>query len=379
MAAQGTEDMPTPVAQKPGPVRDDDDTVRKIPLRNIDKVIVAYAYVDAADFDAVDAYKWHRAAYDSNTYAKSDTFLHAFILGAAPEGMVIDHWNGDGLDNRRCNLRFACRSANSHNRKKRAGTSSQYIGVSKSGLLWVAQLKGKYLGTFKLEVHAAYMYDLAAIEAYGDHANTNGVAKPDDWERPVIKVRSAGERKCRASRKVVTLSEVTRTDDGHAYVMAQNERILVSDEDWPTLMKHTWTFSRYASTTIDGKPIRMHKLLMGNKRGFKVDHINKNPRDNRRSNLRWATSSDNRQNVGPKEGYKYRGYQFHTNGYTAKIGFNAKIHYLGRYRTEELAALTYNYAARHFYGEHAYQNDLPDDPGYVWDQDKLRLVPRATA
>jgi HNH endonuclease len=376
MAALGTEEM-TPAAQNPGPVRDDDESVRKIPLRNMKREVVAHAYVDAADFDKVNALKWHRAVFENNTYANGSMFMHTFIMGSPPENMVIDHWNGDGLDNRRCNLRFACRSLNSHNKKKRAGTSSRFKGVSKNGLLWSAELKGRKLGLFKDEVHAAYMYDLAAIEEYGEHANINGVKKPADWKLPV--------KRPRAPKKTVSvkvdkdMSDVTRTADGHAYVMAKNERILVSDSDWPVVAKYTWTFGRYASTRIDGKPMRMHKLLMGDKRGYKVDHINNNRYDNRRCNLRWATSSENKQNVRPREGYKYRGYQFQCNGYAAKITVKRKYHYIGRYRTEELAAIAYNYAARHFYGEHAYQNDLPDDPGYVWDLDKFRLVPRTAA
>lgn len=370
MEARGTDAM-TVLAQKPGPVRDDDDNVRKIPLRNMKRDIVGYAYVDADDFERVDSFKWHMCAVASHTYAKSHMLMHKFVLGEPPEGKVIDHWNGDCLDNRRCNLRFASRSVNSHNRKKRKGASSSFFGVSKKGRLWIAQMRGRQLGSFELEIHAAYMYDLAAIDVYGEFANVNGVPEPEGWRLPEPK--KIIQRRVKEPVLNDAL-EITRTEDGVAYVVARGTRVLVSDEDWHTVQTRTWSINRYPSTNINGARIRMHKLLMGDRKGFKVDHINGDKCDNRRTNLRWATASENGQNVGPRNGSTGRGYQFHTNGCTAKITSNGKYHYLGRYKNVEHAMLAYNHAARQLFGEHAYQNDVAEDPEYFWDQEKMRLL-----
>lgn len=424
MAAQGTEGMTTPVAQKPGPVRDDDDTVRKIPLRNKKREVVAYAYVDAADFEAVNAYgKWSRRVKESNEYAVSNCMsLHTFIMGTPPAKMVIDHWNGNGLDNRRCNLRFATRSLNKHNMKKVAGTVSRYVGVRPRDGKWQARIGGKHLGTFDTEIHAAYAYDVAAIEIHGPGANTNGVPKPDGWVTPEFRKHDAkgvklmnkmyharfknaetgimeelGAFKTReAARAVYNKREaefnvafakahaakpITKNADGIAYLMAGNVEVLVSDEDWHEVTKHKWSCGKmYPITTISGEPIRMHKFLMGEKPGFIADHRNGVKSDNRRSNLRWADSFLNGHNQKSRGGKLYKGtMKYGKNRFTAQIVVKRVRYVLGDYPTEVLAALSYNYAARHFYGEHAYQNDLPDDPGYVWDLDKFRLVPRAAA
>jgi hypothetical protein len=91
----------------------------------------------------------------------------------------VDHWNRDGLRNTRRNLRLATRSQNNANRRKQAGCSSGYRGVSwsKHASKWKAQISidGKvcFLGYFASEVRAALAYDTAARERFGEFANCN--------------------------------------------------------------------------------------------------------------------------------------------------------------------------------------------------------------
>jgi hypothetical protein len=110
-----------------------------------------------------------------------DILMHREISKAAP-GTMVDHKDGDGLNNRRSNLRLATDSQNQWNRKsKRAGTYSRYKGVSwyKAYGTWMAEIckdgVRTYLGQFASEVEAAKAYDRAALEAFGEFAHVNGL------------------------------------------------------------------------------------------------------------------------------------------------------------------------------------------------------------
>jgi hypothetical protein len=97
----------------------------------------------------------------------------------APKGLLVDHRNLNGLDNRRSNLRLATHGENNQNKRKRKGASSRYIGVSfeKRIKKWSARImyKGKaiWLGNFKNEIDAALAYDKAARKYYGEFARLN--------------------------------------------------------------------------------------------------------------------------------------------------------------------------------------------------------------
>lgn len=157
--------------------------VREIPLTQ-GKV----AIVDACDFERLNQWKWYvkrrneAVWYATRAISTNDERrtikMHREIL-QAKTGEIIDHINGDGLDNRRCNLRLCSASENGANRRKYKAKSSKYKGVSfkKNKGAFVAQItvrgKVKWLGTFKDERDAAIAYDKAAIQNYGAFALTN--------------------------------------------------------------------------------------------------------------------------------------------------------------------------------------------------------------
>lgn len=105
--------------------------------------------------------------------------LHRQILGAKP-GQEVDHINGDGLDNRRCNLRLCSRSQNRCNRKAFRNNSSGFKGVSPhrqigSGRIrWQARIqtdsKQIYLGLFDTPEEAARVYQIAALKYHVEFA-----------------------------------------------------------------------------------------------------------------------------------------------------------------------------------------------------------------
>jgi len=155
-----------------------------------------FALVDAADAERVLALKWHvkrKPSDPGRCYAQRDLpgrrskqALHHFILGVE-SSQWVDRENGDGLDNRRSNLRFATHRENATNvtsskRQKLGG----YKGVTwnKAAAKWQASICGGeikangkrrqlYLGVFTDPVEAARAYDHKALEVFGPFAALN--------------------------------------------------------------------------------------------------------------------------------------------------------------------------------------------------------------
>lgn len=141
------------------------------------------AKIDTADTELVSGFRWRKltTGYVEASRGKFRILLHRLIIGAGPEE-IVDHINGDPLDNRTSNLRISSHSQNSANRgadRRRLGTSSIYKGVSwsKGKGKWVAYLhhqgRTRYLGYFLNERDAAIAYDREAIQVWGDFARLN--------------------------------------------------------------------------------------------------------------------------------------------------------------------------------------------------------------
>jgi len=104
--------------------------------------------------------------------------MHRLIMNA-PEGMHVDHINGDGLDNRRENLRVVTAQENQFNSRKRVAGYSLFKGVSWSAAAkkWKAYIcpnkKQIHIGLFDSEIAAAQAYDAKAKELFGEYAKLN--------------------------------------------------------------------------------------------------------------------------------------------------------------------------------------------------------------
>jgi hypothetical protein len=143
---------------------------------------------------------------------------------------------------------------------------------------------------------------------------------------------------------------------------------IVDDEDFDTVAKHKWycKSNDYAArdARIDGQRIHvyMHRLIMNaDVSEMEVDHIDGNPLNNTRANLRLVTSGQNKQNMKPRHGtYKYKGIfkGKRSTRYTATITHNYKRESLGSFKTAKEAAHAYNKAAIEKWGDAAILNDI---------------------
>lgn len=147
------------------------------------------AVIDFDDFEKVRPYKWHLSKSQNNLYARHNfsndagyLILHRFLLDA-PDNMDVDPRDGDGLNNRRNNIRLCTPSQNAQARqRKRPSMTSSFRGVfwdkhKAHKAAWTARLRfnGKniHCGSFKKEEDAARAYDKKAIELFGEWASPN--------------------------------------------------------------------------------------------------------------------------------------------------------------------------------------------------------------
>jgi hypothetical protein len=149
---------------------------RRIPLTR-----GKFAIVDADDYERLKRLKWHANGSNGRFYAVGlrHKKMHRLIMNA-PDDKFVDHINGDGLDNRRANLRLATAAQNHWNCKYGMGIgTSRYKGVQwhKHNKKWVAVIgingQRQHLGYYTNEKEAARAYDKAVKERRGQFAVLN--------------------------------------------------------------------------------------------------------------------------------------------------------------------------------------------------------------
>lgn len=395
----------------------------KIAIRNQDGEVIDYTIVDYDDYALYKDLRFcmhyiktssTNLRYAQTSIDKKPTYLHQLIMGKAPDRMVIDHIDNNGLNNKRSNLRLVTYSQNNQNKKKIQNTSSQYIGVHwhKNNKRWQVNSANQFLGYFEDELDAAKTYDTFVLLKFGVGAKTNNLVTWDEVNGMTIddfikknrylpkNIRKDGNRyyvkvmyKAQTwnsshttleeaiaqlnafkkeiasvkSRKVLE-NEMQLNELGNALIPIRNtnEEIIeyaqVSPRDYYNVMRHKWRkVGPYYMTNIDNKVITLHRFLVA---GGLIHHKDKNPNNNTRENLVATSHTTNNHNKSKNADStsKYYGVS-----YVAKVEKwqacvqKEKKCYLGLYDTEIEAAIAYNIFCQNLYGNDANLNEINSD------------------
>ncbi len=159
-------------------------------MKQIELTSGYFAFVDDSDFEFLNQWKW-RANKQSNgdIYAETDKYIdgkrfiikmHRLIIGVTDGNVLVDHRDGNGLNNQRNNLRPCNKSQNGMNRgtiRKNRLTKFKGVQMRSDGKKWVAEIvankKKTHLGSFNTDVEAAIAYNNAAKIHHGEFARLN--------------------------------------------------------------------------------------------------------------------------------------------------------------------------------------------------------------
>jgi hypothetical protein len=343
----------------------------KIPIYRFKK-IGEYAFVSEEDYENVMKYRWslfssknkktgRECKYANTSFNTKRIYMHHFILGKPKDRKtVVDHKDGNGLNNKRDNLRFASCEQNCQNKfTNKTGTTSKFIGVSKKkNQKWRVHYSTTLLGVYDIEEDAAKVYDTYVLVKLGEFAKTNGLIKYDDVKDKILSdvtpikqkrmydlpdniiynksrktyiaeikynklhYRSIGYKLLDDALKTLenykfTIEEIKITEekahqskpieknsDNIAIIPCHNkmnqivEYAFVDDKMWHELTRYFWSIRNgYVCSTINYKSVMMHQYLLENDDPTKmIDHINGVKHDNRLLNLRINCSSGNNHN-----------------------------------------------------------------------------------
>ena len=284
-----------------------DENTRLIPLTQ-----GRFAKVDMADYSILAKYLW---LFDPDGYArrarrkeekfpgcsKAGVFMHRWLMGE-PKEMVVDHINGDRLDNRRINLRVVPAAINNAFTKKPKGLRLAYFPNHKR-------------------------------------------KRRRQWQ--------------------VGLNLPESGEEGHYIWLSPSLKTIVDEEDYSKLSAYNWyplnssSGNTYATRGKTGRgTVYMHKEILPSPPGMVTDHKNGDSLDNRRENLRIAPLRGNAANSRRDlSQHGYRGVYMKGDKYYCYVSENNKMRHIpGGHYTPEQAARSRDREAVKVYGEFAVLN-----------------------
>lgn len=142
--------------------------------------------------------------------------------------------------------------------------------------------------------------------------------------------------------------------------LTQGKVALVDDNDFEYLSRWKWCYNNGYAVRSGG--VSLHRAILSPPRSSDIDHINGDRLDNRRANLRLCSRAENCRNRKPRSGSTtgMKGVYLHkpSGRYQASIRVNGKNLSQGMYDSITEAAKAYNKAARKYFGDFAYINNI---------------------
>lgn len=233
------------------------------------------------------------------------------------------------------------------------------IGVKKTTTEFVEESVSKHGGK----------YDYSKVE-YINYATKVCIICPEHgefWQRPQDHLKTKGCRLCgiKGRAKNRSIYELKKKFEGliqpeeyKLIPLPSGHLVMVDNEDFDRVKNINWrgasTNGKYADNPVYG---RMSRYLINCSEGMVVDHINGNPLDNRRSNLRICTQQQNLLNKSSSNGSsKYKGVRYNNCSWSARLIYKGLEYNLGKYSAEEEAGRAYDKKAKELFGEFAYLN-----------------------
>ena len=147
-----------------------------------------FALVDKEDIELLSQYNWSirnhpkkdlkyaRHVYKENGKQKT-LYMHQLLMGTKGTDLFVDHINHNGLDNRKENLRVCSNEDNLKNQRKKRNSRCKWKGLTvrnRNGRTYYeVKVEGKYVGSSECQDTAAMIYNMAAIDKYGEFASLN--------------------------------------------------------------------------------------------------------------------------------------------------------------------------------------------------------------
>lgn len=346
--------------------------------------------MDAEDRWLLEQFRWRKRSdgyvirsqyigWIDGKYRYKRLYLHRIIMKAGP-GDIVDHINGDPLDNRRCNLRVVTQHINmqNRNRKPHARNTSGYRGVvwSKEKGKWAARAKldgkRKFIGYFaspEAAAEAAHVWRLHNMPGYREVVDADALAKYKARAKPqVARPRKAVQPMLCACGCGRTVRGANRARFAHGGRPTRSHGSLppgarIDAADRPLLTGRSWhiTSNGYIAARIHNKIVLLHRLITSAPPELVVDHINGDRLDNRRTNLRLVSVAVNMQNqrlsLASTSGFRGVTWDKHRSKWVAQAKLRGRRIFLGRFDSIEQAAHA------------AHQWRLSNMPAYQPDRD----------